>query len=319
MLTHRARPYDLRGKTVLITGGSRGLGLILAREVGRAGGRVAICGRDAATLDRARDDLHRRGTAALAVPCDVTVRAEVDALVRQVRDRLGPVDVLINNAGTITVGPLDTMTVEDFEQALATNFWGPLHAILAVLPDMRRRGEGRIANIASVGGKISVPHLVPYSASKFALIGLSEGLRAELLRHGIVVTTICPGLMRTGSPRHARFKGRHRAEHAWFSLGDSLPLVSMDADRAGREIVKAICRGRAQRVLSTPANLAVLAGALFPESVAGLLAQVNRVLPESGAGTGPEGQSGEESASALSPSLLTTLGDRAARRNNQVG
>jgi hypothetical protein len=149
-------------------------------------------------------------------------------------------------------------------------------------------------------------------------LGTLEAL--ELVALGILgKKALCPGLMRTGSPRHARFKGRHRAEHAWFSLGDSLPLVSMDADRAGREIVKAICRGRAQRVLSTPANLAVLAGALFPESVAGLLAQVNRVLPESGAGTGPEGQSGEESASALSPSLLTTLGDRAARRNNQVG
>ena len=167
----------------------------------------------------------------LALPCDVTIREDVDALIREVGERLGPIDVLINNAGIISVGPVETMEVEDFQQAMATNFWG-LYAILAALPDMRRRGEGRIVNIASIGGKISVPHLVPYSASKFALVGLSEGLRAELAKDGIAVITICPGLMRTGSPRHAIFKGRHRAEYAWFSISDALPLVSMDADRA---------------------------------------------------------------------------------------
>ena len=187
----------------------------------------------------------------LALPCDVTIREDVDALVREVAERLGPIDVLINNAGIISVGPVETMEIEDFQQAMATNFWGPLYAILAVLPGMRRRGEGRIANIASIGGKISVPHLVPYSASKFALVGLSEGLlRAELAKNGISVITIYPGLMRTGSPRHAIFKGRHRAEYAWFSVSDALPLVSMDAagpaarswTRSGEGRPSACCR-----------------------------------------------------------------------------
>jgi NAD(P)-dependent dehydrogenase (short-subunit alcohol dehydrogenase family) len=113
------------GRTVLITGGSRGLGLVLARKFAEARARVAICGRDAATLIRARDDLERRGARTLAVACDVTVREEVEALVQEVRDRLGPIDVLVNNAGIITVGPMETMTVDDFEQAMATNFWGP--------------------------------------------------------------------------------------------------------------------------------------------------------------------------------------------------
>jgi NAD(P)-dependent dehydrogenase (short-subunit alcohol dehydrogenase family) len=215
LLTHRPRRYDLRGRIALVTGGSRGLGLILARELAQAGARVAICGRDVTTLDRARADLERRGAEVLVVPCDVTVRHDVEGLVRTVRDRLGPVDVLVNNAGTISMGPVDAMSIEDFQATMATNFWGPLHAILAVLPEMRQRGDGRIANIASIGGKISVPHLLPYSASKFALVGLSEGLRAELAKDGIRVITICPGLMRTGSPRHATFKGRHRAEYAW--------------------------------------------------------------------------------------------------------
>jgi NAD(P)-dependent dehydrogenase (short-subunit alcohol dehydrogenase family) len=317
--THRGRPYALRGRTVLITGGSRGLGLVLAREVARAGARVAICGRDQATLDRAREDLERRGAQVVAVSCDVTVRQDVEAMVQHVAERFGPIDVLINNAGTISVGPVETMGLEDFEQAMATNFWGPLHAIWAVLPQMRGRRDGRIVNITSVGGKISVPHLVPYSASKFALVGLSEGLRAELAKDGVQVITICPGLMRTGSPRHATFKGRHRAEYAWFSISDALPLLSMDADRAGRQIVEALTGGKAERVLSVPAKVGVLAHALVPAITARLLAGVNRLLPAYDGLGGGIRRKGEASTSRLSPSVLTVLGDRAARRNNQVG
>jgi NAD(P)-dependent dehydrogenase (short-subunit alcohol dehydrogenase family) len=316
--THRGQRYALRGRTVLITGGSRGLGLILARELARRGARVAICARDRATLDRAREDLARRGAEVMAVPCDVTVRQDVDAMVREVASRLGPIDVLVNNAGTISVGPVETMSVADFEDAMATNLWGPLHTILAGLPQMQRRGEGRIVNIASIGGKISVPHLVPYSASKFALVGLSEGLRAELAKDGIRVITVCPGLMRTGSPRHASFKGRHRAEYAWFSISDALPLLSMDADRAGRQIVEALTRDASDRVLSVPAKLGVLAHALFPALTARLLAGVNRLLPASDGPAGRIARKGEASTSGLSPSILTVLGDRAARRNNQL-
>jgi NAD(P)-dependent dehydrogenase (short-subunit alcohol dehydrogenase family) len=318
LLTHRPRPYDLEGRTVLITGGSRGLGLVLARAVAQAGARVAICGRDPATLDRAREDLERRGARVLAVACDVTARGDVEALVHEVRDRMGPIDVLVNNAGIISVGPVQTMSVEDFRHAMAVNFWGPLYTTLAVLPEMRRRREGRITNIVSIGGKTGVPHLLPYSASKFALLGLSEGLRAELAKDGISVITICPGLMRTGSPRHAIFKGRHRAEYAWFSISDALPFLSMDANRAARQIVESIRRGDAERVLSVPANIAAMARALAPGVTAELLAGVNRLLPSSEADSGQKGRKGEASTSALSPSVLTVLGDRAARRNNQV-
>jgi short-subunit dehydrogenase len=246
------------------------------------------------------------------------VRQEVDAMVGQVADRLGPMDVLINNACTISVGPVETMSVEDFEQAMATNFWGPLHTTLAVIPQMRGRGEGRIVNVASVGGKISAPHLVPYSASKFALVGLSEGLRAELAKDGIRVITVCPGLMRTGSPRHAIFKGRHRAEYVWFSISDALPLLSMDADRAGRLIVEALTRDESERVLSVPAKVGVLTHALFPTITARLLAGVDRLLPASDGPAGRIGRKGAASTSALAPSVLTVLGDRAARRNNQL-
>jgi len=316
-LIRRSREYDMRGRVVLITGGSRGLGLVLARELARQGAKVAVCARDAEELDRAREDLERRGATALALTCDVSNQLDVGETVREVTNHFGRIDVLINNAGVIEVGPMEVMTLEDYDHAMKTHFWGPLYSILAVLPQMKQRGEGRIVNISSIGGKISVPHLLPYSASKFALVGLSEGLRAELAKDGIVVTTVCPGLMRTGSPRNAVFKGQHKAEYAWFAISDSLPITSMKAERAARQIISACKRGDAEVVLSIQAKLAVLFHGLFPGLTADLLGVVNRLLPEPG-GIGKGRALGEESQSALAPSWLTALTEQAARENNEV-
>jgi NAD(P)-dependent dehydrogenase (short-subunit alcohol dehydrogenase family) len=316
-LYRRRLEYDLRGKTVLITGGSRGLGLVLAREFAGEGANVAVCARDPAELERARRDLEERGARAFAFPCDVTDRAQVRELVEVVTRHFGGVDVLVNNAGVIQVGPLEEMTLEDFEHAMAVHFWGPLYTTLCVLPQMRARRDGRIVNISSIGGKVGVPHLVPYSASKFALAGLSDGLRAELAKENIIVTTVCPGLMRTGSPRNATFKGRHRAEYAWFALSDALPVTSIRAERAARQVVAACKRGQAELVITTQAVVAVKFRALFPEATADLLALANRLLPGPG-GIGRRKAKGKESESALAPSILTALSDRAAQRNNEI-
>jgi NAD(P)-dependent dehydrogenase (short-subunit alcohol dehydrogenase family) len=313
------RRWRLTGRVILITGGSRGLGLAIARRLVAEGARVAICARDRDTLERARQYLTERGGTVVAVAADVTDREAVTRMVHEVRERLGPVDALINNAGTIIVGPVDVMDESDFRSAMDVNFWGPLHAIMAVLPDMRRRRAGRIVNIASIGGKISVPHLLPYSASKFALVGLSEGLRAELRGDGIEVSTICPGLMRTGSPRHAWFKGRHREEYAWFSISDSLPGMSMDVDRAAHQVVQALRWGRAERVLSVPAKLGATTSALFPGLTADLMALVDRYLPDASPPVARHPVKGKASESEWAPSRLTHLGDRAAERQNQIG
>lgn len=314
----RLNPYDFRGRVVLITGGSRGLGLVLARQLAAEGARLAICARDSDELARAAADLSNRGADVLAIECDVTSREQIQRMVRTVTARWGPVDVLINNAGVIQSGPLEVMTQEDYEEAMKVHFWGPLWFIQAVLPDMKRERSGRVVNISSIGGKISVPHLVPYCASKFALVGLSEGLRAELAKDGVVVTTVCPGLMRTGSPRNAYFKGQHRIEYAWFAISDALPLVSIDAERAARRIINACRYGDGEVVLSLQAKLAVLVHDLAPGLTADVLGLVNRALPGPG-GIGTNRARGSESESALAPSLLTTLNDRAAVRNNEMG
>jgi NAD(P)-dependent dehydrogenase (short-subunit alcohol dehydrogenase family) len=309
--------YRLRGRAVLITGGSRGLGLGLAREMAVQGARLAICGRDPESLERARASLARIGAEIVAVPCDVRDRNSVRELVAEVRRALGPVDILINNAGVIEVGPAETMSVADYEEALGTNFWGMLYPTLEVLPEMRQQGGGRIVNITSIGGKLGIPHLLPYSASKFAAVGFSQGLQAELAADGIKVITVVPGLMRTGSPRNAIFRGRHRAEYAWFSISDSLPGLSVSVERAARRIVEACRRGDAEVLFPALARVAAAANALAPGVTANLLGMVDRLLPGA-SGTDSTRHTGAESQSWLSPSWLTQLGDQAARKYNQL-
>jgi short-subunit dehydrogenase len=309
--------YRLDGKTVLVTGGSRGLGLVLAREFASEGARVVICARDEAELERAQQDLQSRGAEVMTIKCDVTNRSEVLQMMSTIYDRYQNLDVLVNNAGVIQVGPLEHMTLEDFEETMKVHFWAPLYTTLAALPRMRERKEGRIVNISSFGGEVAVPHLVPYCASKFALAGLSQGMAAELRRDGVFVTTVCPGLMRTGSPRNAEFKGQHRAEYTWFSLSDALPLASVSAERAARQIVTAAKRGQGKLTISLPAQLAVILNALFPEATVDLLAVANRLLPNAG-GIGTLKVKGKESETALSSSWLTGLNERAAIANNEV-
>ena len=311
------RRINLRGKVVLITGGSRGLGLVMAREFARAGADVTICARDSEELDRARQELRGYAVDMLGVMCDVTKRTQVEGMIEGVTRHFGRIDILVNNAGTIAVGPMETMTLQDYEESMALHFWAPLYTTLAVLPQMKQRRSGRIVNIASIGGKIAVPHLLPYSAGKFALVGFSEGLRSELEKDGIYVTTVCPGLMRTGSPRNAAFKGQHRKEYAWFTISDSLPLASISARTAARRIIRACRDGEAEVMLNLPTRIATTLHGIFPGMTSELNAWIHGMLPDDG-GIGQEGAKGYESESEWAPSRLTALTEEAARENNQL-
>lgn len=310
----QGRPLD--GRVAVVAGGSRGLGLAIGRELLRSGCRVSLWARDPGELSRAREMLAGDGEVSTVV-CDVGDRRQVEAAAEEVRRTLGPVDLLFNVAGEIDVGPAEAMEEGDYKRSLDIMLWGMMHASRAVLPNMTERGWGRIVNITSIGGVVAVPHLAPYTTAKYAAVGFSEGLAAEVRRFGVRVTTVVPGLMRTGSHEAARFRGRTTAEYAWFALEASAPVLAMDAQRAAVRIVAAARSGRPWLVLGLPANLLLRAHALAPGVVVDALATVTRVLPKgpelvprSGAEIGAQGEWPLRAAA-------TRLGTAAAERLNQ--
>lgn len=310
--------FSFAGKVCLITGGSRGLGLVLARQICAQGGRVALLARDVDELRRAHDELAANGCDVAMIPCDLLERAEIEEAVRTVLRHFGCVDVLINNAGIIEMGPLEHMQREDFERAVQLHLWAPFTLMWELIPHMRHRGGGRIVNITSIGGKIAVPHLAPYCASKFALVGLSDSVRSELARDRIYVTTVAPGMMRTGSHVNAQFRGNHAAEFAWFAAGNAAPGISMKVERAAAKILHACRRGQAELTLTVAARVAIIGNAVFPNLTAHAMRLANEVLPRPTDASGDELRTGSESRSRkLSPKWLTYLSDRAIDRNNE--
>ncbi|WP_034383308.1 SDR family oxidoreductase [Deinococcus sp. YIM 77859] len=299
-------PYDLTGKSVLITGGSRGLGLALAHELTARGARVMLLARDSGELERAARNLRAEGATVHTVTADVTVPADLERAVEETARVYGGLDVVVHSAGLIQVGPLENMTEEDFREIMEVNAFAALRLTRVALPLLRAR-RGRILLITSVGGKVAVPHLAPYSVSKFAAVGLGQALRAELAREGIGVTTVCPSLMRTGSPRHAEVKGQQRKEYTLFATLDNLPVVSLEAAEAARRIVNALVRGDAEAMIGGPALLLRYAQALAPQLTADVMALTNRVLP----GPTPSTQ-GVKGASAETPITLRNPLKRAA-------
>lgn len=311
------RAIDFAGRVVVITGGSRGLGLVIARQLASEGARLCLLARDEAELARAAEQFPP-GVDVMPVRCDIRRRGDIRAAVDTILDRCTVIDVLINNAGVIQVGPLEHMTTGDFENAMATHFWGPLHLMYEIVPSMRRRGFGRIVNVSSIGGRIAVPHLGPYCASKFALVGLSDALRAELDQYGIRVTTVTPGLMRTGSPVNAGVKGQHEAEYAWFAIADSLPGLTTSAETAARQIVAACRYGDPELTISMPARVAMMINNIAPGAVARAMVIANHLLPGPNRDSGSQRRRGAESTSKWAPSAATVLTDKAAVVNNEV-
>jgi short-subunit dehydrogenase len=321
----RAR-QELKGKVVLVTGGSRGLGFAIARELALSGARLALTARDAAELDRARSRLVASGCAAEAdvwiYSCDVSVEAQVRDLVTSATAHFGSIDVVVNNAGIILVGPLESQTLDSFHQAMSINFFGALHTTLAVLPQMLARGDGAIVNIGSIGGKVAFPHLLPYVASKFAITGWSQGLRAELTGRGIRVTTVSPGIMRTGSHIQARYTGDAQQEYRWFAAAASLPGTATNATASARKIVNALAMGSAEVSIGLQAIIAARFSNVAPELTAALLSGANAFLPDPPNPDDPEFWQADRATDGKAfrgslPSVVERLGSTLIEKYNQ--
>jgi short-subunit dehydrogenase len=300
-LRQKPKPMSMTGRVVVITGGSRGLGLQIATEFGRAGSRLVLAARDTAELERAPVFLLERGVISnvsevLLVPCDLTEAAECEKLIQRATEHFGRVDVLINNAGVIHVGPIEKQPLQAYRESMESNFFSALQTTEAVLPQMLQRREGAIVNITSIGGKIPVPHLAPYVASKFAAVGFSETLHAELRSKGIRVTTVCPGLMRTGSYPNAIVVGELEKEYRWFSLGASLPGVAHSSQGAARKIFQAVVEGRTEITIGLDAYLAARFAGVAPDATQFLGHLANSfILPK------PRGTTTPTSAQKIKP------------------
>jgi NAD(P)-dependent dehydrogenase (short-subunit alcohol dehydrogenase family) len=312
MLAMRSR-YTFNEKVVLITGGSRGLGLVLARELVARGALVGLLARDTRELERARESISSPSMVQLLTG-DVTDAQTVEQAVSNLVQRFGRIDVVINNAGQILSAPFADTTSNDFKRMLDVHMWGTLNVTRAALPHLARHGDGRVVNICSIGARIPVPHLSAYCASKFAQAGLSAVMAEELREHGIRVTTVMPGLMRTGSHVQAWFKGHHAAEFAMFSLVGGLPGTSMGAERAARLILAASARGQAEAIIPFTVRQIAKASALFPNLAQAALRAVTRVLPGPGSDLALQGRH-----MMLNPALqaAVVLSERAADRNNE--
>jgi short-subunit dehydrogenase len=268
-----------RGRPVaIVTGASRGLGFLIARELARLGHDLVLCARSADGLRAAEIDLARTGVEVATVVADVAERDQAQSVVTEAERRFGKLDVLVLNAGVIQVGPAAVMSEADYAAAMDVMFWGALHVSTAAMP-LLRRSRGNVLAVTSVGGKLPAPHLLPYTAAKHAAVGFAEGLRVEMIRDGVSVTVGVPGLMRTGSPRNAQFSGDGVAESRWFTAAANLPLVSMDAERAARRLVRATLRRRPEIILTPLAKLGTRAHAIAPCTSLRVVSLVNRLLP----------------------------------------
>jgi short-subunit dehydrogenase len=311
--------YSLRNRAVVITGSSRGLGLALAEEFLRHGARVALLARDADELDRAQELLQQRVPGQIfTLSCDVTKPEEVRRAFEQIEGFFGRIDVLVNNAGSILIGPLESMERADFDALLDLQVHAIFETTQAVLPGFRQAGGGRVVNICSIGGKIALPHMSTYCAAKFALAGLSSVMAAELARQNVVVTTVFPGMMRVGSQMQAVFKGDHEKEYAWFALGDMIPGASVSAEYAAGKIVAAVRAGDAQVIFPTTAKLAAISAAVFPELHALALRTAARFFPQ---GQSSQRRTGAESSQWLEDqpwySLFRPAAEAAQEKSNQ--
>jgi NAD(P)-dependent dehydrogenase (short-subunit alcohol dehydrogenase family) len=275
------------GAVVLITGGSRGLGLAIAHRFAQKPVRLVLASRKRSELESAQAELlaahpHLSPEDFYLVEADLAERQECERMVQEALVRFGRIDVLVNNAGIIEVGPIEDQTPEAFERAIRVNFMAAMYTTMAALPYLRKQSplagtrRAAIVNISSLGGKMAVPHMLPYTTAKFALTGFSEGLHAELRFKGIRVTTVCPGLMRTGGEAHAEFVGDEEFERRWFDFAANAPLISVSAKHAANRIFSAVSHGCAEVTISPLAWIAARAVGACPGSVQFANALVNR-------------------------------------------
>ncbi len=225
---------QLQGRNAILTGASRGLGVHVARGLARQGVDLALAARSGDALEEVRKDVERVGVDAVAIPTDLSETAQIEALVRKAEGRLGPVDLLVNNAGVEHTAPYEESSPGRIEAAVKVNLLAPMLLVRAVLPGMLARRRGHIVNMSSLAGKVGFPGQTAYATTKAGLVVLTQSLRAELADEPVSVSAICPGFVAEAG-MYARATGAS-ADDSKLSTTTPAKVVSavLDAIRKDR-------------------------------------------------------------------------------------
>jgi len=266
---------DLAGKTALVTGAASGIGRETALAFARVGADLVVCDLNEPGLDETAAAIKGLGRHVLARRVDVASRQDMREFAAEVHREHPAVDVLVNNAGVGHGGGLLDTPLEDWDWVVSINLWGVVHGCHFFLPPMvaRRRG-GHVVNVSSAAGYLATAQLVAYSTTKFAVFGLSEALRDELLPHGIGVTTICPGIINTPITTTARMRGPTATPEGRAALVDFYRRRNYGPERVAANILKAVARNRPVAPVSPEAWVMYFLKRFAP----GLTARVNRRL-----------------------------------------
>jgi NADP-dependent 3-hydroxy acid dehydrogenase YdfG len=275
-----------RGKSIVVTGASSGIGADAALAFGEQGAGVALLARRTAPLEELAAKIIKTGGKALALQCDVTDRARVFWAIEQARDAFGTIDILINSAGVLIPDAVEQMRPVDLERMMATNLYGAVNAMHAVLPIMRRNKSGNIVNVASLAGRRGVSPLGGYSATKFALVGLTEALRVELFGSGIHVSLVMPGVIDTPMARTAQKSAE--------SLKGMPTMMAMPARWVTWAILAAAAFGLTEVDVPPGAAVAEKLASLFPGVTDAILSVGSRILQGASAMASGAGKPGDK-------------------------
>lgn len=197
---------NFKNKVVLITGGSSGIGRASAEQFAKNGATLILVARNQTKLDQTANDLKKFNVPILTFECDVSKKSQVEKMAKTILNKFDSVDVLVNNAGFAIYGPVSKLSIEEIESQMATNYFGMIYCVKNFLPSMISKKSGHIVNVASVAGSFGLPGIASYCASKFAMLGFSEGLKHELKGTGVGITVVSPIMVRTNFFDHPSFE-----------------------------------------------------------------------------------------------------------------
>ena len=244
---------DFKNQVVLITGASSGIGKDTAIEFAKLGAKIVLVSRKKDKLEQTANELKKFDTSILVCPCDISKRDQVKEMSKTVLEKFGSVDILINNAGFAIYGSVSDLTIDEIESQMETNYFGMIYCTKNFLPSMLTKKSGHIVNVASVAASFGLPGIASYCASKFAMLGFSEGLKHELKDTGVGITVVSPIMVRTNFFEHSSFKKMPK-----FSP------VSLSSKTVAKTILKAANSQRLEIIVPSVVRGAVWMKNTFP-------------------------------------------------------